>query len=91
MSNIGTAGFSVFVAPPNDFKLAAPAKALGVTGCQVAWRSDSQELAVMQSDSVCTNSMLGSIVGVNPSAPGTLVPIATQAENPAWQPLALGG
>jgi beta-lactam-binding protein with PASTA domain len=91
VSNIGTDGFYVYVAPPNDFKLAAPAKALGVMGCQVAWRPDSQELAVMQADGLCTPAMLGSIVGVNPSAPGALTPIATQAENPAWQPLSLGG
>jgi beta-lactam-binding protein with PASTA domain len=91
VSNIGTDGFYAFVAPPNDFKLAAPAKALGVRACQVAWRPDSQELAVTQGDSLCTSGTLGSIVGVNPSAPTTLRPIATQAENPAWQPLPLGG
>lgn len=91
VSNIGTAGFSVFVAPANDFKLAAPAKALGVQGCEVAWRPDGQELAVMQADSVCSPSTLGSILGVNPKAPSTLRPIATQAENPAWQPLSTGG
>jgi hypothetical protein len=61
-----------------------------VSACQVAWRPDGQELAVMQADTACA-SPLGNIVGVNPSSPTTLTPIATQAANPAWQPLPLGG
>jgi beta-lactam-binding protein with PASTA domain len=91
VSNIGTDGFYLFVGPANDFELKAPAKALGVPGCRVAWRPDSQELAVMQADSACRPSILGTIFGVNPSAPGTSTRIATQAEDPAWQPLSLGG
>jgi hypothetical protein len=90
VSNIGTSGFYVFVAPAGDFKLAPPAKALAVSACQVAWRPDSQELAVMQADTACS-APLGNIVGVNPSSPTTLTPIATQAADPAWQPLSLGG
>lgn len=89
-ANIGTSGFYVFIAPAGDFKLAPPAKALAVSACQVAWRPDSQELAVMQADTACA-APLGNIVGVNPSSPTTLTPIATQAANPAWQPLSLGG
>jgi hypothetical protein len=90
VSNIGTSGFYVFLAPAADFKLAPPAKALPVTACQVAWRPDSQELAVMQADAACA-APLGNIVGVNPSSPTTSTAIATQAANPAWQPLSLGG
>jgi beta-lactam-binding protein with PASTA domain len=90
VSNIGTAGFYAFVAPATDFKLAPPAKALGVRACQVAWRPDGKALALVQADSACS-ATLGNIVEVNPSSPTTFSSIATQAENPSWQPRSLGG
>jgi beta-lactam-binding protein with PASTA domain len=90
ISNIGNSGFHLFLAPPTDFLLAPPAKALAVRACQVAWRSDSRYLAVMQADSACQMTF-GDIVGIDLSTPDTSTPIATVGEDPAWQPRSLGG
>jgi Tol biopolymer transport system component len=89
VSNIGTLDFHLFLTKPDDFKL-AHATALPDRACQVSWRPDGKELTVMQADSGCAAS-LGDIVAVNPQQPNTFTAIATQAANPAWQPLALGG
>jgi beta-lactam-binding protein with PASTA domain len=89
-SNFGTADFHVFLAPRSDFLLAPPAKALPTRACQIAWRSDGKELAVMQADSQC-QALAGDIVAVDPSNPNIERAIATQAANPQWQPLPLGG
>jgi beta-lactam-binding protein with PASTA domain len=89
VANFGTDIFHVVLAPSNDFAL-AHAEVLPVRACQVSWRSDGNQLAVMQADSACQMSV-GDIVAVNPAAPDTSTTIATQAEYPAWQPLSLGG
>jgi hypothetical protein len=47
-------------------------------------------LAVMQADSACTQSA-GDIATIPLSNPGTATTVATQAENPAWQPVSVGG
>jgi beta-lactam-binding protein with PASTA domain len=91
VSNIGGAGFHLLIAPPGHFKLAG-AKAFAIAACQVAWRSDSKQLAVVQAPDLNCASMLGDIVAVDPSAPNSPpTSIATRAEYPAWQPLSLGG
>jgi beta-lactam-binding protein with PASTA domain len=90
-SNIGGAGFHLYVAPSGHFKLGG-AKAFAIAACQVAWRSDSRQLAVVQAPDLSCTSPLGDIVAVDPSTPNAPpTPIATRAENPAWQPLSLGG
>jgi hypothetical protein len=88
ISNAGTADFHLFLTGP-DLNLAT-STALPDRACQVAWRPDGKELAVMQADSACA-SQLGDIVAVNPHQPNTFTAIATQVANPAWQPLSLSG
>jgi beta-lactam-binding protein with PASTA domain len=91
VSNIGGTGFHLYLTPAGHFKL-EDAKAFATAACQVAWRSDSQELAVVQAADLDCTSPLGDIVGVDPSTPGSPpTPMATHAENPAWQPLSLDG
>jgi len=91
VSNTGTLAFHAIITSPTNFMLTSgKASVLPEGACQVAWRPDGKELAVMQADSAC-KSTLGNIVGIDPSDPTTFTSIATQAENPAWQPLALGG
>jgi hypothetical protein len=89
ISNLGSLDFHLFLTSSTDYML-AHAKALPVRACQLSWRSDGGELAVMQADSPC-QAPTGDIVAINPSSPNTATTIATQAEHPAWQPVSLSG
>jgi beta-lactam-binding protein with PASTA domain len=90
VSNLGTSDFHVFLAAANDLMM-AHATALPVHACQVAWRGDGQQLALMQADSACSQAD-GDIVEVNPSSQRiTETPIATVAANPQWRPVSPGG
>jgi beta-lactam-binding protein with PASTA domain len=90
VSNLGSSDFHLYVVPAGSFS-PTPAQMLPVRACQVAWRGDGQELAVMQPDGLCGPAATGTVVGIdlsNPRAPTTL---ATQAAHPQWQPVANGG
>ncbi|HUO72197.1 MAG TPA: PASTA domain-containing protein [Solirubrobacteraceae bacterium] len=90
VSNIGTGGFYLFLAPRGDFALAPPAQATASPACQVSWRPDGHELAVMQADLLCKESS-GAILTLDPTQLNLEHRVATQAADPAWQPLASGG
>ena len=62
----------------------------GVTACQISWRSDSKELAVMQPNGQCAPAATGKIVGVDLSDPGNLHVLAPLGAHPAYQPV-VGG
>ena len=68
-----------------------PDDELPVRACEVAWRSDGQELAVMQPDGLCSPTATGTVVGIDLSNPRTPTTLATQAAHPQWQPVANGG
>src|SRR5205807_984682 len=89
VSDIGTRHFSVYLVKPNDLGL-SHASTTTISACQVAWRPDGKVLAVMQADSVCAQN-LGNIATVALSNTNTVTTVATQAENPAWQPVSTGG
>ncbi len=81
--------FSVFLAPwtPTGLGKAKPVNPT-MRACDVAWRSDSKELAVTQMDDC--GGRTGDIVRfdpANPSSQTTLLPNA--GSNPAWQPIDL--
>ena len=79
--------FRLMVTKPSDLAL-ANAKALSVSGCSLAWRPDSLDLAVVEADPACKGS-LGPIFGVKPAAPGALKMLVPQGADPAWQPIKL--
>ncbi len=90
VANIGSPDFHLYIVPAGVFT-PTPAQQLPVRACQVSWRSDGQELAVMQPDGLCGPTATGTVVGIdlsNPRAPTTL---ATRAAHPQWQPVANGG
>jgi hypothetical protein len=89
ISNIGTLNFHVFLAARNDLGM-AHASTLPIQACQVAWRSDGQMLAIMRADSACSQTT-GDIYAIALNDPGTDHTVATQAANPAWQPVSTGG
>jgi DNA-binding beta-propeller fold protein YncE len=90
VSNVGTSGFFLYIVPSGDFK-PTPAQQLPVPACQIAWRSDGRELAVMQPNGPCGPDAIGTIVGVKPAHPHHPFVLATQAAHPAWQPIPAGG
>ena len=80
------------LAPRGDYALAAPAKVTAVAGCRVAWRPDGLALAVVVAQASCTSDPIGDIGVFNiHNLAGIPKAIATNADNPAWQPLSLGG
>jgi beta-lactam-binding protein with PASTA domain len=90
VSNIGSSDFHLYIVPAGTFS-PLPAQELPVRACQVSWRSDGQELAVMQPDGLCGPTATGTVVGVDLSNPRTPTTLATQAAHPQWQPVANGG
>jgi Tol biopolymer transport system component len=84
-----TAGFNLFIVKAGDFN-PTPQDELPVTACQISWRSDSKELAVMQPNGLCGPQATGKIVAVDLSNPRQPVVVAPIGAHPAWQPV-LGG
>lgn len=83
------AGFNLFIVKAGDFNPTQQDE-LPVTACQISWRSDSKELAVMQPNGPCTPAAAGKIMGVDLSNPQNLTTLAPLGAHPAWQPV-LGG
>lgn len=88
ISNLGSGSFRVGLTTPKDLSL-AKLKLLPLRGCDVAWRSDSAEFAIVESDPAC-RAPLGSIVALEPTKPRELRMLAFTGEHPSWQPVRLG-
>ncbi len=92
LSNVGGGSFHLVLAPAGDYSLAPPAKVTAISGCRVAWRPDGQALAVLVAQASCTSNPIGDIGVVNiHNLAGIPKAIATNADNPVWQPLSLSG
>ncbi len=83
-------GFSLYTVKPGDFNPTQQDQVPGVTACQISWRSDSKELAVMQANGLCGPAATGKILGVDLSNPSDLHVLAPLGAHPAWQPV-VGG
>jgi hypothetical protein len=64
--------------------------ALPVRACEVAWRPDGLELAVVQSDDACGRPV-GQIVRLAPGAPRETTSVTSGGRHPAYQPLTYAG
>jgi beta-lactam-binding protein with PASTA domain len=84
----GTSRFQISIAAPDDLAL-EHARVLPLQGCDVEWRPDGKELAVVQSDNGCTNTR-SRIVRVSPGNPRILQTVVLRGRDPAWQPIELG-
>ncbi len=82
----GANGFNLYIVKPNSFNPTAQDE-LPVTACEISWRSDSQELAVMQANGLCGPQATGKIVGVDLSNPRNLTTLVPLGAHPAWQPV----
>jgi beta-lactam-binding protein with PASTA domain len=82
-------GFNLFIVKAGDFN-PTQQDGLPVTACQISWRSDGKELAVMQANGPCGPAATGKIVGVDLSNTRNLTTLAPLGAHPSWQPV-LGG
>ena len=83
-----TSRFQVAITAVDDLAL-EDADVLPLQGCDVDWRPDGKELAVVQSDNQC-NRPPGRIVRVAPASPRELHTVVLRGRDPAWQPIELG-
>jgi dipeptidyl aminopeptidase/acylaminoacyl peptidase len=91
VSNQGSSFFKLFLTVPGDYKLEADeAKGTPVRACKVAWRGDSQELIVVQSDVEC-REQTGSLVRLSPKNTTQRRGVAANGDDPVFQPFILGG
>jgi beta-lactam-binding protein with PASTA domain len=88
VTNTPTGRFQIAITTPGDLAL-KHAKVLPVQGCDVAWRPDGAELAIVQSDNKCREPV-GRIVRVSPAHARTLTTVVLRGRDPAWQPVELG-
>jgi hypothetical protein len=88
VTNHATGGFRVAITAADDLAL-EHARVLPLQGCDVAWRPDGVELAVVQSDDACVLP-LGRVVRVAPARPRELTTVVLRGRDPAWQPVELG-
>ena len=79
----------LYIVRAGDFNPSAR-QGLRLAACQVAWRPDGQELAVMQASGLCGPSATGEIVAFDPTDTRTLTRLATVGAHPVWQPVASG-
>ncbi len=89
VANFGLKRFQVFVTGAGalrDFD----APALPVRGCEVAWRPDGRELAVVQSDDQCGRPV-GQIVRLDPARPRVTTTVSSGGRHPGYQPLTYAG
>lgn len=87
-------GFGLYLVPDGELRAGqltyTADQALGVRACQIAWRPDGLQLAVMQPSRSCTPTALGTIISVDPADPQHTRFIAGGSANPAWQPAQQG-
>ncbi|MEA2219572.1 MAG: hypothetical protein QOJ35_2198 [Solirubrobacteraceae bacterium] len=85
ISNLETDRFELVFTAAGDLKLVQPV-ATKVQACDVAWRSDSQELTVVQADDACT-APLGKVVRFRRDKPDKTSPVTDKGRNPAYRPV----
>jgi beta-lactam-binding protein with PASTA domain len=89
VTNAGLDRFQLLLTRTDDLR-APGARALPLRACEVAWRPDGGELAVVQSDDGCATPV-GQIVRVDPRAPRRVVTVSSGGRHPVYQPLTYAG
>ncbi len=84
VSNQGGSTFRLWFAKPNDLLLSS-ATATPVRACKVAWRSDSKEVVVVQSDAGCTEDV-GSLVRLAVNDVRDQKELNAAGDDPSFQP-----
>jgi len=89
VTNAGLERFQVVIAASRELRDPA-APALPVRACELAWRPDGDELAVVQSDDACSRPD-GELVRVSVAHPRAAAIVAGSGRHPAYQPLTYAG
>jgi beta-lactam-binding protein with PASTA domain len=89
IANNGLRRFQVFVTSAADMR-DLDTRALPVRGCEVVWRPDGRELAVVQSDDDCSRPV-GQLVRVDPRRPRETHTVSSGGRHPTYQPLTYAG
>jgi hypothetical protein len=89
VTNVGLPRFQVRLTTPGALREPS-SPPLPVRACEVAWRPDGGELAVVQSDGACSRP-LGQIVRLSPRAPRSTTSVTSGGRHPAYQPLTYAG
>lgn len=89
VTNAGLPRFQLRVTTPDDLRRPS-SPSLPVRACEVAWRPDGLELAVVQSDGACSKP-LGQIVRLDPDAPRSTTSVTSGGRHPSYQPLTYAG
>ena len=89
ISNQGAQAFRLWLGKPGDFKLSS-AKQTAARACKLAWRGDSKEIMLVQSDAACQEDV-GELVRLEINATRSQQEINSVGDDPVFQPLTLGG
>jgi beta-lactam-binding protein with PASTA domain len=89
VSNLSSPFFRLYLAKPTDFAM-TNAQPTPLRACKVAWRGDSKELVVVQEDAFCQEDV-GQLIAMPLSHRDASRPLNASGDNPAFQPLTLGG
>jgi beta-lactam-binding protein with PASTA domain len=84
VSNLESNDFEVVLGDASDLELVDP-KTTGAAACDVAWRPDGRELAVVQADGDCTKP-LGKVTRFALAKPRQTTLVADEGRNPTYRP-----
>jgi beta-lactam-binding protein with PASTA domain len=88
-ANWGSTYFHLFLLPINGTKVGKPVSVPRIESCELAWRPDGEELAIVQRDATCTQ--FGTVVRVDVAHPDERQSLTKPgAANPAWDPATPG-
>jgi hypothetical protein len=89
VSNLDTRAYRVALVKPKELnRNLKSADYLSVRGCDVAWRPDGAELAVIQAGGGCRHRV-GRLIRVRTADPWKRRTIASSARHPSWEPIGL--
>jgi hypothetical protein len=86
VANYRSSAYRVGVAPAGALEELDKKPVLPVEACDVAWRPDGAELAVVQSEPTCVRR-IGTIVRVRPATWRTTTTLVFGGQHPSWEPL----
>ena len=88
ISNQGGGPFQLYLGKKDDFLLTS-AKPTALRACKVAWRSDGQELVIVQADEFCQEEV-GTLARLSVKNTKQQTELGFKGDNPVSQPLTLG-
>jgi beta-lactam-binding protein with PASTA domain len=84
VSNLDSSEFEVVLGDASDLELVDP-EATGAAACDVAWRPDGKELAVVEADRNCTDPF-GKVTRFALAKPRQTTLVADEGRNPTYRP-----